>query len=65
MDQSAALIRWYSISLSVLLLYIPGDDWYEQSYDIEHFTDNWAQFCVVKDTSPIFKVYISEFSDEL
>ena len=46
-------------------LYIPGDDWYEQSYDIEHFTDNWAQFCVVKDTSPIFKVYISEFSDEL
>ena len=46
-------------------LYIAGDDWYEQSYDIEHFTDNWAQFCVVKDTSPIFKVYISEFSDEL
>ena len=46
-------------------LYIAGDDWYEQSYDIEHFTDNWAQFCVVKDTSPIFKVYISKFSDEL
>ena len=45
-------------------LYIPGDDWYEQSYDIEHFTDIWAQFCVVKDTSTIFKVYISEFSEE-